>query len=219
MSCGDSTIIKYHIWNTPSTWTHHGVAHIQKSVDLDLESKFLIEQRLTSSPGLVRFVPRSDPSKTLIGQPEDDSIDVGVAVSRGEDVRVNVFSGVSVLAPGRETGLFAVIDQVLSPLEVSEVGAIRCIGLNVGLHLVNESLVLELLLSHDFLIQTTCRRSRNVVTDSAYSLPVSYAPLSFQDKCHNAHSDSEETKYIASITVATTDHSTKDNTAGRLRRL
>jgi len=83
---------------------------------------------------LVRFVPRSDPSKALIGQPEDDSIDVGVAVFRGEDVPVKVFSGASVLAPGRETGQTAVIDRILSPLAVSEVGSIRCIGLNYKQH-------------------------------------------------------------------------------------
>lgn len=85
------------------------------------------------SPGLVRFVPRSDLSKTLIGQPEDDSVDVGLVVFRDEDVRVRVFSGVSVLAPGQETGVTAVIDRVLSPLTADEVGSIRCIGLNVGL--------------------------------------------------------------------------------------
>jgi hypothetical protein len=38
-----------------------------------------------------------------------------------------------VLAPGRETGQTAVIDRILSPLAVSEVGSIRCIGLNVSL--------------------------------------------------------------------------------------
>ena len=37
------------------------------------------------------------------------------------------------LAPGRETGQTAVIDRILSPLAVSEVGSIRCIGLNVSL--------------------------------------------------------------------------------------
>ena len=102
-------------------------------------------QRLTATPGLVRFVPRSDPSKTLIGQPEDDSIDVGVAVFRGEDVLVKVFSGASVLAPGRETGQTAVIDRILSPLAVSEVGSIRCIGLNVSLQAADKSLTMKLL--------------------------------------------------------------------------
>jgi hypothetical protein len=74
----------------------------------------------------------------LIGQPEDDRIDVGVAVFKGEDVLVKVFSGASVLAPGRETGQTAVIDRILSPLAVSEVGSIRCIGLNVSLEAVKK---------------------------------------------------------------------------------
>ncbi|EHY59365.1 hypothetical protein ABEF92_007030 [Exophiala dermatitidis] len=81
---------------------------------------------------LVRFVPRSDPSKVLIGQPQDDNLDVGVALRKGQDVPVNVFSGSSVLSPGQETGKSAIIDRVLSPLSVSEVGTIRCIGLNVS---------------------------------------------------------------------------------------
>src|SRR3954453_3767361 len=95
--------------------------------------------------GLVRFVPRSDPSKTLIGQPEDDIIDVGVAVFRGEDVLVKVFSGASVLAPGQETGQTAVIDRILSPLAISEVGSIRCIGLNVSLQASDKSLIMKVL--------------------------------------------------------------------------
>ena len=102
-------------------------------------------KRLTATSGLVRFVPRSDPSQTLIGQPEDDRIDVGVAVFKGEDVLVKVFSGASVLAPGRETGQTVVIDQILSPLAVSEVGSIRCIGLNVSLELLKRPLATKLL--------------------------------------------------------------------------
>ncbi|KAH0834393.1 hypothetical protein FOPE_03806 [Fonsecaea pedrosoi] len=81
---------------------------------------------------LVRFVPRSDPSKVLIGQPQNDDVDVGIALRKGQDVPVDVFSGSSVLSPGRETGSSAIIDRVLSPLAMSEVGTIRCIGLNVS---------------------------------------------------------------------------------------
>lgn len=83
-------------------------------------------------PGLVRFVPRSDSSKILIGQPKDDSLDVGLALLRCQEVAVDVFSGTSVLSPGKETGQSAIIDRVLSPLAMSEVGTIRCIGLNVS---------------------------------------------------------------------------------------
>jgi hypothetical protein len=106
-------------------------------------SKF--ESKLIATPGLVRFVPRSDPSKTLIGQPEDDSIDVGVAVFKGERVPVKIFSGTSVLAPGREIGETAVIDRILSPLAASEVGSIRCIGLNVSLRTADKPLTTKLL--------------------------------------------------------------------------
>lgn len=81
--------------------------------------------------GLVRFIPRSDSSKILIGQPHDDTLDVGLALRNGKDVQVDLFSGTSVLSPGQETGTSAIIDRVLSPLHISEVGTIRCIGLNV----------------------------------------------------------------------------------------
>ena len=83
--------------------------------------------------GLVRFVPKSDSSKVLIGQPSDDNIDVGKALRAGQDVDVKVFSGASVLQPGSETSSTATIGKVLSPLTLSEVGTIRCIGLNVSL--------------------------------------------------------------------------------------
>lgn len=82
--------------------------------------------------GLVRFVPKSDSSKVLIGQPTDESIDVGVAVKEGKEVGVDVFSGSSVLSPGQSSGQNAVIDRILSPLTQNEVGTIRCIGLNVS---------------------------------------------------------------------------------------
>ena len=68
----------------------------------------------------------------LIGQPEDDEVDVGVAVRKGQDVPVKIFSGSSVLSPGQETGSSALIDRILSPLSSNEVGTIRCIGLNVS---------------------------------------------------------------------------------------
>lgn len=89
---------------------------------------------MLSSPktGLVRFVPKSDAAKVLIGQPVQKDLDVGVAVRQGEDVSVDVFSGSSVLAPGSPTGSTEVIDRILSPLAQNEVGTIRCIGLNVS---------------------------------------------------------------------------------------
>jgi hypothetical protein len=80
---------------------------------------------------LVRFVPRSSPSKILIGQPADKNIDVGAALRKGQEVAVNVWSGSSVLAPGSLTGTTETIDRVLSPLAQNEVGTVRCVGLNV----------------------------------------------------------------------------------------
>ena len=82
--------------------------------------------------GLVRFTPKSDSSKILIGQPSDENVDVGVAVREGKEVSVDVFSGTSILSPGESSGQSAVIGTVLSPLTQVEAGAIRCIGLNVS---------------------------------------------------------------------------------------
>ena len=90
---------------------------------------------LTPPPGLVRFVPAGDDSKVLIGEPVDSSVDVGLAVRKGEQVQVRVFSGASALEPGAPTEQVAAIGRLLSPLSAEEVGAIRCIGLNVGSYL------------------------------------------------------------------------------------
>lgn len=81
--------------------------------------------------GLVRFVPRGRQNSILIGEPLNSDIDVGKEVRNGHDVKVKVFSGTSVLDAGSETGVMESIDRILSPLAMSEVGTIRCIGLNV----------------------------------------------------------------------------------------
>ncbi|KAJ4422279.1 hypothetical protein N0V82_003034 [Gnomoniopsis sp. IMI 355080] len=83
---------------------------------------------------LVRFVPKSNSSAVLIGQPVDSNVDVGSAVRKGEDVQVKLFSGSSVLDPGSPTDKVEVIDRVLSPLTQHESGTIRCIGLNYKEH-------------------------------------------------------------------------------------
>lgn len=83
---------------------------------------------------LVRFVPKGDDSKVLIGEPADSSVDVGAAVRKGEPVQVRVFSGTSVLDAGSPTGDTAVIGRILAPLAQEEVGTIRCIGLNYRKH-------------------------------------------------------------------------------------
>ena len=79
----------------------------------------------------MRFIPRSSPSKILIGQPADKDIDVGAALRKGQEVAVNVWSGSSVLSPGASTGATETIDRVLSPLAQNEIGTVRCVGLNV----------------------------------------------------------------------------------------
>ncbi|CAN8102976.1 unnamed protein product [Discula destructiva] len=82
---------------------------------------------------LVRFVPKGS-SAVLIGQPVDSDVDVGAAVRKGQEVKVKVFSGSSVLGAGSATDKVEVIDRVLSPLTQQEVGTIRCIGLNYKAH-------------------------------------------------------------------------------------
>lgn len=84
-----------------------------------------------TSPGLVRFIPKSG-SEPYIGQPTDSELDVGAAIRGGKDVEVEVFSGSSALSAGSLTGKKEVIGKLLSPLAESEVGTIRCIGLNVS---------------------------------------------------------------------------------------
>ncbi|KAM0552375.1 hypothetical protein ACHAPJ_007935 [Fusarium lateritium] len=83
---------------------------------------------------LVRFISTADPAKILIGQPEQDDVDVGIALRQNHEVKVHVFSGSSVLDPGQRTGDTATISRLLSPLANSEVGTVRCIGLNYKHH-------------------------------------------------------------------------------------
>ncbi|EAU35303.1 hypothetical protein ATEG_04856 [Aspergillus terreus NIH2624] len=83
---------------------------------------------------LVRFVPKSNPSKILIGEPVDPQLDVGLAIYQGKEVSVRPFSGTSVLDPGQKTESTETISRILSPLSQSEVGTIRCIGLNYVSH-------------------------------------------------------------------------------------
>jgi hypothetical protein len=83
--------------------------------------------------GLARFIPKSS-DDILIGEPVDESIDVGAATLAGKDVEVEIYSGSSVLNPGSPTGKTETIGRLLSPLAESEVGTIRCIGLNVSVN-------------------------------------------------------------------------------------
>jgi 2-keto-4-pentenoate hydratase/2-oxohepta-3-ene-1,7-dioic acid hydratase in catechol pathway len=87
-------------------------------------------------------VPKGNPAATLIGEPTDAALDVGVAVRQGQTVQVNVFAGASVLSPGAPTGTIETIGKLLAPLAPHEVGTIRCIGLNYKKHAVEVGMVL-----------------------------------------------------------------------------
>lgn len=73
-------------------------------------------------------------SSPVIGEPVDPKIDVGAAVRKGGEVKAKLFSGTSALDPGSLTDQVEVIDRVLSPLTMEEIGTIRCIGLNYKGH-------------------------------------------------------------------------------------
>ncbi|KAJ5184007.1 Fumarylacetoacetase C-terminal-like protein [Penicillium capsulatum] len=95
---------------------------------------------------LVRFNPKSNPAKVLIGEPIDPQLDVGLALYQGKDVSVRPFSGSSVLNPGQVTSTTETIGRILSPLAQSEVGSVRCIGLNASPHLsrIMDSILIRL---------------------------------------------------------------------------
>ncbi|KAG9230098.1 hypothetical protein BJ875DRAFT_488290 [Amylocarpus encephaloides] len=82
---------------------------------------------------LVRFIPKSS-NDVLIGEPASPDVDVGAETRAGKDVEVKVHSGPSILSPGPATGKTEIIGKLLSPLAPSEVGTIRCIGLNYVQH-------------------------------------------------------------------------------------
>lgn len=88
---------------------------------------------MSSWSRLVRFEPSSG-GAPQIGEPVDTSLDVGLATFNGEPVEVELFSGSSVVAAGERTGRKETVGRLLSPLAESEVGTIRCIGLNVRSH-------------------------------------------------------------------------------------
>ena len=136
---------------------------------------------------LVRFVPASDSKATLIGEPVDAEVDVGLALRKGDEVEVKVFSGKSALNPGSLSDKTEKIARLLSPLSQEEVGTIRCIGLNVRLDLI---LTLGLLLT-EMIVQETRRRSQNGRTIRARHLPqashLARRPLPSPDRHSQAH--------------------------------
>lgn len=87
---------------------------------------------MSSFARLIRFIP-SGASRPLIGEPVDAALDVGLAsLSSSSSIKVEVFSGSSVLSPGKRTGQIETVQRLLSPLAIEEVGSIRCIGTNVS---------------------------------------------------------------------------------------
>ncbi|CAG1973251.1 unnamed protein product [Fusarium graminearum] len=71
----------------------------------------LVAMALRQFSRLVRFISTTEPAKVLIGQPAEDDLDIGVALRQSREVKVHVFSGLSVLKPGQKTGETAVIDD------------------------------------------------------------------------------------------------------------
>jgi hypothetical protein len=120
----------------------------------------------------VRFIPSSDPSKVLIGQPVQHEIDVGKALRDGKQVDVSIFSGTSVLQAGSDTGNVESIQRILSPLAQSEIGTIRCIGLNVSPWLREIDVSISYLANLNGTVQATCRGSPHAAAISTYGVHV-----------------------------------------------
>lgn len=119
----------------------------------------------------MRFIPRAESHIVLIGQPVDNNVDVGAALHEEKEVKVEVFSGTSVLNPGQVTGRYETIGRVLSPLSEEEIGTIRCIGLNVLLSISRTpSPETGLLISR--LVPSACPRGQLSSANGTDSIPV-----------------------------------------------
>jgi hypothetical protein len=84
---------------------------------------------------LIRFQPQQGAARletVLIGEPVDDTLDVGLAIIKNQPIMAHVYSGRSVLYAGDRNGETAQVGRLLSPLSAQEVGTIRCVGLNVS---------------------------------------------------------------------------------------
>ena len=80
---------------------------------------------------LIRFVPASNSSAVLLGEPVNADQDVGLATRKGQEVQARVFSGKSALDIGSLTDKIETVERLLSPLSQKEAGTVRCVGLNV----------------------------------------------------------------------------------------
>ena len=91
---------------------------------------------------LIRFIPQSSPHRILLGQPIDPTLDIGLAAYHNKAISVDIFSGSTILSPGHSTGTTDIVKTLLSPLTASEVGSIRCIGLNYRQHAAEVNMAL-----------------------------------------------------------------------------
>ncbi|EUC38399.1 hypothetical protein COCCADRAFT_938 [Bipolaris zeicola 26-R-13] len=83
---------------------------------------------------LIRFIAEEDNVEHL-GEPLDANIDVGAALASGEKVQARLFTRTSVLSlQNKPTSTVLTVSRLLPPLSKSEVGTIRCIGLNYRKH-------------------------------------------------------------------------------------
>ncbi|KAK7746107.1 hypothetical protein SLS62_009567 [Diatrype stigma] len=83
---------------------------------------------------LVRFIAEED-GQEHIGEPVDEDQDVGAALAASEPVAIREFTGTSALDLTAEPGpRVLTIRRLLPPLSRSEVGTIRCVGLNYRNH-------------------------------------------------------------------------------------
>lgn len=75
---------------------------------------------------LVRFVDVQGQER--LGQPVDETIDVGLAIANGEKVEAYLIEGD--IYDGTITPQKATISKLLSPVSRNDVSIIRCLGLN-----------------------------------------------------------------------------------------
>ncbi|KAI8938458.1 hypothetical protein NX059_004351 [Plenodomus lindquistii] len=107
-----------------------------------LSDKYVYSGIATSWNRLVRFIANED-SLEHIGEPIDAKSDIGAALASGSEVKVRAFTGSSVLAPDTHpTSSILSVSKLLPPLSRSEVGTIRCIGLNYRKHAKEMNLAL-----------------------------------------------------------------------------
>lgn len=162
---------------------------------------------------LVRFVPSgasdSDPNNVRIGEPVDADIDVGQALFDGKQVLVNLYSGSELVhSPGQPTGETASIGRLLSPISETQVGTIRCIGLNYISHAKEVGLEVPTLptlflkpetsLNHPF--PSTIQIPRQFVQDDAADYESEVA-IVIGRKCKDVD-ESEAMQYCLGITAA-----------------